>query len=87
MFARGVVEEVRGRAPRRCLGYGGEGARPARDRELPLEEAREQIVMRTRRYAAYQRKWMRRIPGIVMVDADRHPEQVADAILDVARAR
>ena len=42
---------------------------------------------RTRRYAAYQRKWMRRIPGIVMIDADRPPDEVADAILEVARAR
>jgi tRNA A37 N6-isopentenylltransferase MiaA len=54
---------------------------------LPLAEARELIVQRTRRYAAYQRKWMRRIPGIVMIDADRPVEQVADAVLDVARAR
>ena len=43
--------------------------------------------MRTRRYAAYQRKWMRRIPGIVLVDADRPVEEVADAVLDLARAR
>ena len=54
---------------------------------LPLEEARARVVERTRRYAAYQRKWMRRIPGIVMIDADRPSEQVVDAILDVARAR
>jgi hypothetical protein len=38
-------------------------------------------------YASYQRKWMRRIPGIVMFDAQQAPEQVADAILEVARAR
>ena len=43
--------------------------------------------MRTRRYAAYQRKWMRRIPGLVVIDADRATEEVVDAILDVARAR
>jgi tRNA dimethylallyltransferase len=54
---------------------------------LPLEPARARVVERTRRYAAYQRKWMRRIPGIVMIDADRPAEQVVDAILDVARAR
>jgi hypothetical protein len=29
---------------------------------------------------------MRRIEGIVMIDADRPPEEVADAILEVARA-
>ena len=54
---------------------------------LPVHEARSRIIERTRRYAAYQRKWMGRIPGIVLIDADRPPGQVADAILDVARAR
>ena len=34
---------------------------------LPLDEAAERIEMRTRRYASYQRKWMRRIPGIELV--------------------
>ena len=43
--------------------------------------------MRTQRYAAYQRKWMRRIPGIVLLDADRASEEVADDVLDLARAR
>jgi tRNA dimethylallyltransferase len=54
---------------------------------LPAEEAREAIVVRTRRYAAYQRKWMRRIPGLVSVAADRPAGEVADEILEVARAR
>ena len=49
--------------------------------------ALERIVVRTRRYAAYQRKWMRRIPGLVSLPADRPPGEVADAILEVARAR
>ncbi len=55
--------------------------------ELPATEAEAAIVARTRRYAAYQRKWMRRIPGLVTVRADRPAEEVADAILEVARAR
>jgi tRNA dimethylallyltransferase len=54
---------------------------------LPPEDARERIIVRTRRYAAYQRKWMRRIPGVVLVDAERPAEEVADAIVDLARAR
>ena len=54
---------------------------------LPEAEARERIIVRTRRYAAYQRKWMRRIPGLVSVDGTRSPEEVADAVLEVARAR
>jgi tRNA dimethylallyltransferase len=55
--------------------------------ELPPEKAIEALVRRTRRYAAYQRKWMRRIPGLVSVPADRPPDEVADEILQVARAR
>jgi tRNA dimethylallyltransferase len=55
--------------------------------ELPRDQAIEALALRTRRYAAYQRKWMRRIPGIVMIDANRPADEVADAILEVARAR
>ena len=51
------------------------------------EEAIEALSARTRRYAAYQRKWMRRIPGLVSLPADRPPGEIADAILEVARAR
>ena len=43
--------------------------------------------MSTRQYAAYQRKWMRRIPGLVGVDAAPPRTEVADAILEMARAR
>jgi tRNA dimethylallyltransferase len=51
------------------------------------EGAIEALTARTKRYAAYQRKWMRRIPGLVSLPADRPPGEVADAILEVARAR
>ena len=54
---------------------------------LPPDEALERLVVRTRRYAAYQRKWMRRIPGLVTVAGDRPPDEVADEIVDVARTR
>jgi tRNA dimethylallyltransferase len=50
-------------------------------------DAIEALTARTRRYAAYQRKWMRRIPGLVSLPADRSPGEIADAILEVARAR
>jgi tRNA dimethylallyltransferase len=55
--------------------------------ELPRDKALEALVRRTRRYAAYQRKWMRRIPGLVSLPADRPPGEVADAILEMARPR
>jgi tRNA dimethylallyltransferase len=55
--------------------------------ELPPEQAAEEIALRTRQYAAYQRKWMRRIPGLVSVDADRPPRDVARDILELASRR
>ncbi len=87
MFERGVEAEVRSalagpmsRTAEKALGL-HELA------ELSGEQAFDRVVVRTRRYAAYQRKWMRRIPGIVMIDADRPAEEVVDAIVDLARAR
>ena len=55
--------------------------------ENPDDDAIDALTARTRRYAAYQRKWMRRIPGLVSLPADRPPGEVANAILEVARAR
>ena len=87
MFEAGVQEEVRAAlagavsvTARKALGL-DEVA------ELPRDEALAAIVVRTRRYAAYQRKWMRRIPGLVMVNADRPADEVADEIQQMARAR
>jgi tRNA dimethylallyltransferase len=87
MFAAGVVEEVR-RAVEQDVSRTAEKALGLRElAELPPEAAFERILVKTRRYAAYQRKWMRRIPGIVMIEADRPANEVADEILEVARAR
>jgi tRNA dimethylallyltransferase len=49
--------------------------------ELPEAAARTELVTRTRRYASYQRKWMRRIPGLVLVDAARSAGEVTDDVL------
>jgi tRNA dimethylallyltransferase len=54
---------------------------------LPREEAIEALIVRTRRYAAYQRKWLRRLEGLVMVAADRPPEETAAEIVALARTR
>jgi tRNA dimethylallyltransferase len=54
---------------------------------LPREEAVEALIVRTRRYAAYQRKWLRRLDGLVMVAADRPPEETAAEIVALARTR
>jgi tRNA dimethylallyltransferase len=80
MFEAGVEEEVRAalagpisQTARKTLGLDEVAG-------LSREEAIEAIVVRTRRYAAYQRKWMRRIPGLVMVES-------VDDVVALARAR
>jgi tRNA dimethylallyltransferase len=52
--------------------------------ELPRAEALDALIARTRRYAAYQRKWMRRIPGIVTLDGMRAPDAIATEIVNWA---
>lgn len=87
MFDAGVVEEAK-TALAGELSLTAAHALGLRDvAELPYDEALEALITRTRRYAAYQRKWMRRIPGLVSVNADRPAEEVADDIVEVARAR
>jgi tRNA dimethylallyltransferase len=54
---------------------------------LSRPDAVDAIVTRTRRYAAYQRKWLRRLEGVVIVAADRPPEETAAEIVTLARAR
>ncbi len=54
---------------------------------LSAEQAQQRVIVRTRQYAAYQRKWMRRIPGLLGVDARRPADEVASEILEMARAR
>jgi tRNA dimethylallyltransferase len=87
MFAAGVAEEARAalRSPISSTAVHVLGLRDVA--ELPGEEALEALTTRTRRYAAYQRKWMRRIPGLVSVNADRPSDEVADEIVEVAGAR
>lgn len=87
MFERGVEDEVR-RALGALLSPTARKIIGLREvAELPRAEAIEALALRTRQYAAYQRKWMRRIPGLVSVRADRPPGDVADEILELARAR
>jgi tRNA dimethylallyltransferase len=87
MFEAGVEDEVRAAlagpisaTARHMLGI-------EEIASLEREQAVEALVVRTRRYAAYQRKWLRRTPGVVSVRADRPAAEVANEILQVARAR
>ena len=87
MFDAGVQEEVRAALARRISPTARKTMGIDEVANLPREEAAAALVARTRRYAAYQRKWMRRVPGIVMVDANRPPGEVADDIVALARTR
>ena len=53
---------------------------------LPEAEAIAAVTAATRRLARYQRKWLRRLPGVVTLDANRPAEEVADGILALGRA-
>ena len=87
MFESGVEEEVRNAlraepsaTARKIIGLQEVAT-------LPREEAIEALIVRTRRYAAYQRKWLRRLEGLVIVAADRPPEEIAAEIVALARTR
>jgi tRNA dimethylallyltransferase len=87
MFEAGVVEEARSALAGdvSATAIHALGLREVVD--LPRAEALAALILRTRRYAAYQRKWLRRISGLVSVDANRPAGEVADDIVEVARAR
>jgi tRNA dimethylallyltransferase len=85
MFDAGVEEEVRA-ALAQPLSQTARKIMGLREvAELGRDAAIDTLALRTHRFAAYQRKWMRRIPGLVSVGADRSPDEVADDILALAR--
>ncbi len=87
MFESGVEAEVQS-ALARPISSTARTVHGLRDiSELPRDDALAALIRRTIRYAAYQRKWMRRIPGLVTVRADRPAGEVADEILEMARTR
>jgi tRNA dimethylallyltransferase len=53
---------------------------------LPLDEAIASVAQVTRRLARYQRKWLRRMPNVVTLDANRSAEEIADEIVALGRA-
>jgi tRNA dimethylallyltransferase len=81
MLERGVEDEVRGAVagPISATARAIHGL--ADFAELPRAEAVAAYNLRVRRYAAYQRKWMRRIPGLIPVAADRPPTETAQEIV------
>jgi tRNA dimethylallyltransferase len=87
MVEAGAVEE----AKRAWEGPLSETARKVLGLEqfatLPVDEAIEVVTQSTRRLARYQRKWLRRIPEVVTLDATRPAAEVADEIIALGRAR
>ncbi len=87
MFERGVEEEVR-RALERPISATARHIHGLREvAELPRDEAIDALIVRTRRYAVYQLRWMHRIPGVVSLPAQRPPGELADEIVEMARSR
>ncbi len=53
---------------------------------MPEHQAVAEVALATRRLARYQRKWLRRMPGVVTLPANRPAEEVADEIVALAGA-
>ena len=87
MFEAGVEDEVRKALRAELSATAQKIIGLSEVATLPREEAIEALIVRTRRYAAYQRKWLRRLEGLVMVAADRPPEETAAEIVALARTR
>ena len=87
MFEAGVEDEVRAALIAEPSATAGKVIGLHEVATLRREEAIEALTTRTRRYAAYQRKWLRRLEDVVIVAADRPPEETAVEIVELARTR
>ncbi|NUR76363.1 MAG: tRNA (adenosine(37)-N6)-dimethylallyltransferase MiaA [Thermoleophilia bacterium] len=87
MVAAGAAEEAR----RAWAGPLSDTARKVMGLEqfatLPEANAIAEVTQATRRLARYQRKWLRRMPGVVRLDGNRAPSEVADEIIALGRER
>jgi tRNA dimethylallyltransferase len=85
MVERGVVDEARraweagpSRTAAQVLGLEEFATRP-------VDEAVELVTQATKRLTRYQRKWLRRMPGVVTLDGTRPAEEVAADIVMLER--
>ena len=85
MVERGVVEEARtawaagpSTTAAKVLGL-------EQFATLPLDDAIAHVTRATQRLARYQRKWLRRMPGVVTLDGNRPVEEIADEIVALER--
>ena len=86
MVERGVVDEARqaweagpSRTAAQVLGL-------EEFATLPVGEAGERVTQATKRLARYQRKWLRRMPGVVTLDGTRTAEEIAAEVVVLERA-
>jgi tRNA dimethylallyltransferase len=83
MFDHGVVDEVRAARENGAFSATAERIHGLQDvtdllgGRIDRAEAERRLAVRTRRYAKRQRTWMRRLPGVLLADADRAPAAVA----------
>jgi tRNA dimethylallyltransferase len=90
MFAAGVVDEVRRARSDYTFSSTAERIHGLQDvtallaGEIDRAEASRRVEARTRRYAKRQRTWMRRLPGLHVVEAARDPGAVAADIAGLA---
>jgi tRNA dimethylallyltransferase len=87
MLERGVVAEAQAALDRPLSASARKVMGLVDFAELDPDEARDALVANNRRLARYQRKWLRRLPGLVTVDANRPAEDVAAEIVAAARSR
>ena len=87
MFAAGVVAEVRAARAEHRFSATAERIHGLQDVTALLHghidqlEAQRRLNVRTRRYAKRQRMWMRRLPEVAMVAAERNPRAIAAEIV------
>ncbi|HEU4752280.1 MAG TPA: tRNA (adenosine(37)-N6)-dimethylallyltransferase MiaA [Armatimonadota bacterium] len=93
MIRNGLVEEVRGflregftAATPAMQGHGYKEILRALTGEYSLEEGTRLLKRNTRRYVKYQLMWLRGMPHVHYVRADRPHEQVVDEIVQRFRA-
>ena len=87
MVERGAVEEAAQAWAQPLAGTARKVLGLEQFATLPLDEAIAAVVAATRRLARYQRKWIRRVPAVVTLAADRPPEELADEIVTLAGTR
>jgi tRNA dimethylallyltransferase len=87
MFERGVEDEVE----KALAGPISTTARHVIGLEevasLPRAKAIAAVEQRTRSYAAYQRKWLRRLTAATILDGTRDPEATAQEVIGIVDSR